>query len=65
MWFSSRDKQMEWMTQQIKYLENAPGEVKPHLPMRSIPRTSGFLHLTEKDGATPVSYLISFSLKYL
>ncbi|PWA50351.1 hypothetical protein CTI12_AA473820 [Artemisia annua] len=54
MWFSSRDKQMKSMIQRIKYFENAPGEVKPHLPMRSIPRTSGFLHLTEKDGATPI-----------
>ncbi|GJS26573.1 retrovirus-related pol polyprotein from transposon TNT 1-94 [Tanacetum coccineum] len=55
MWFSSCDEHMEWKRHQIKYFEKALREVEPHIPMRSIPRTSGFLHLTEKDGATPAA----------
>ena len=54
MWCSRGTKNIESKTQAIKNLEYCLGKVKPNLPMRSIPRTAGYLNLTEKDAETPV-----------
>ncbi|PWA77020.1 hypothetical protein CTI12_AA227000 [Artemisia annua] len=51
MLLSSCDKRGERKKQPIKNLEEALREVKP--PIRSIPRTTGFLHLTKKYEQTP------------
>ncbi|KAI3736125.1 hypothetical protein L6452_15664 [Arctium lappa] len=53
-WCSRGDKLIESKTQAIRNLEHSLGKVKPNLPIRSIPRTSVFFHLTEKDAETPV-----------
>ncbi|KAI3503484.1 hypothetical protein L1887_31927 [Cichorium endivia] len=55
MWFAQGDNNLEWKTNQLMCLERALGEVKPHLPMRPIPRTTGFFHLAENDAETPVN----------
>ncbi|KAI3699831.1 hypothetical protein L2E82_44409 [Cichorium intybus] len=55
MWLAQGDNNLEWKTNQLMCLERALGEVKPHLPMRPIPRTTGFFHLAENDAETPVN----------
>ncbi|KAL7587945.1 hypothetical protein Lser_V15G40698 [Lactuca serriola] len=48
-------KELEWKSRDLMYLQRATvDDVKPHLPIRPIPRTAGFLHLTENDPQSPV-----------
>ncbi|CAI9299707.1 unnamed protein product [Lactuca saligna] len=48
-------KELEWKSSSLMCLERATvDDVKPHLPIRPIPRTAGFLHLTENDPQSPV-----------
>lgn len=57
-------KELEWKSRDLMYLERATvDDVKPHLPIRPIPRTAGFLHLTENDPQSPVrvDYIDHFS----
>ncbi|KAI3736161.1 hypothetical protein L6452_15695 [Arctium lappa] len=54
MWFSTCDKYIEWKTREIKNLEASLGKVEPRAPTSSVPRTTGFVCLTDqKDGQTP------------
>ncbi|KAI3503483.1 hypothetical protein L1887_31926 [Cichorium endivia] len=48
------DMDLEWKTRELMFCERALGEVKPHLPMRPKPRTTGFFHLAENDAESPV-----------
>ncbi|KAI3503482.1 hypothetical protein L1887_31925 [Cichorium endivia] len=54
MWLARGDNDLERKTRELMFCERALGEVKPHLPMRPIPRTTGFFHLAENDAESPV-----------
>ncbi|CAI9299558.1 unnamed protein product [Lactuca saligna] len=54
MWFTNHDQYIQRKTQEISNLEGYLCKVKPHLSTNSIPRTTGFLHLSEKDAQTPL-----------
>ncbi|CAI9299559.1 unnamed protein product [Lactuca saligna] len=49
MWFTQQDQYIQWKKQEINNLESYLCKVEPHLPTNSVPRTTGFLHLSEKD----------------
>ncbi|KAL4573291.1 hypothetical protein LXL04_020091 [Taraxacum kok-saghyz] len=53
MRFSQDDKYLEWKTHELMCHERFL-KVEPHLPMRPIPRTPGFFHLTEEDSQSSV-----------
>ncbi|KAI3503485.1 hypothetical protein L1887_31928 [Cichorium endivia] len=55
MWLARGDYDLQRKTRELMFFERALGEVKPHLPMRPIPRTTGFFHLAEHDTESPVN----------
>ncbi|KAI3515421.1 hypothetical protein L1887_14317 [Cichorium endivia] len=54
MWFTQHDQCIQWKTEEIKNLEHYLRKDEPHLLRNSVPRTTGFVRLPEKDSRTPV-----------
>ncbi|KAJ9550239.1 hypothetical protein OSB04_014284, partial [Centaurea solstitialis] len=50
IWFSECESAIDWREKEIKHLEDdILGKVEPCLPMNSVPRTTGFVSLTDQN----------------